>query len=162
MICEFTHVMLKVCVKLAVFSAERPDPWENLRTWWDSNSRPCLLHGQVLGSGFKKISWISYFPGVSRSSGHSVNVKITNYNNIIKNNDVSCYTWNQSMVQQLMSDGNIRSRLRNASPIGLIANTMWRLALTRSMKKLYMASGVASIFLPWCQWWVMYERKLKK
>ena len=26
MIYEFTHVMLKVCVKLAAFSAERPDP----------------------------------------------------------------------------------------------------------------------------------------
>ena len=25
MICEFTHVMLKVCVKLAVMSAEWPD-----------------------------------------------------------------------------------------------------------------------------------------
>ena len=34
------------------------------------------------------------------------------------------HTWNQSMVQQLMSEGNIRRRLRNASPMGLIASTM--------------------------------------
>lgn len=58
-------------------------------------------------------------------------------------------TWNQSMVQQLIRDGNIRSLFLNASPIGLIARTTWRLARTRSMKKLYMANGVASIFLPW-------------
>ncbi len=59
------------------------------------------------------------------------------------------YTWNQSIVQQLMSEGNILRRLRKASPIGLIASTMWRFCLTRSMKKLYIARGVASIFLPW-------------
>ena len=29
--------------------------------------------------------------------------------------------WNQSMVQQLMRDGNWRTRLRNASPMGLKA-----------------------------------------
>jgi len=34
-------------------------------------------------------------------------------------------TWNQSIVQQLISDGNLRSRLRNTSPIGLIVRTMW-------------------------------------
>ena len=56
------------------------------------------------------------------------------------------------MVQQLMSDGNILRRLRNVSPIGLIANTTWRFLRTFSMKKLYMARGVASIFLPcWFQ-----------
>jgi len=38
--------------------------------------------------------------------------------------DGQTHTWNQSMVQQLMSDGNMRSLLRNASPMGLIANTM--------------------------------------
>jgi hypothetical protein len=44
-------------------------------------------------------------------------------------------SWNQSMVQQLMSAGNIRSRSRKASPMGLKARTTWRLALERSMKK---------------------------
>jgi hypothetical protein len=52
------------------------------------------------------------------------------------------------MVQQLMSDGNIRNLFRNASPIGLIARTIWRFFLTRSVKKLYIAKGVASIFRP--------------
>ena len=33
MIYEFTHVMLKVCVKLVALLAERPDPYVNLRTW---------------------------------------------------------------------------------------------------------------------------------
>ena len=58
-------------------------------------------------------------------------------------------TWNQSMVQQLMREGNILSRLRKASPMGLIARTTWRFWRTRSMNRLYMANGVASIFLPW-------------
>lgn len=53
------------------------------------------------------------------------------------------------MVQQLIREGNIRSLFLNASPIGLIARTTWRLPRTRSMKKLYIANGVASIFLPW-------------
>ena len=57
-------------------------------------------------------------------------------------------TWNQSMVQQLMREGNILSRLRKASPMGLIASTMCRLVFTRSMKKLYIARGVPSTFLP--------------
>jgi len=58
-------------------------------------------------------------------------------------------TWNQSMVQQLMRDGNMRRRLRNASPIGLIAKTTCRLRRTRSVKKLYIANGVASILRPY-------------
>ena len=61
------------------------------------------------------------------------------------------FTWNQSIVQQLMREGNILIRLLNASPMGLIANTTCRLARTRSMKKLYMASGVDSILRPWKQ-----------
>ena len=65
---------------------------------------------------------------------------------------VKCsFTWNQSIVQQLMREGNILIRLLKASPMGLIANTTCRLALTRSMKKLYMASGVDSILRPWKQ-----------
>ena len=53
-------------------------------------------------------------------------------------------TWNQSMVQQLISDGNMRSLLRKASPMGLIASTMCRFCLTRSTKKLYIDRGVTS------------------
>ena len=34
-------------------------------------------------------------------------------------------TWNQSMVQQLTSDGNFLNLSRKASPIGLIAKTIW-------------------------------------
>ncbi len=60
-------------------------------------------------------------------------------------------TWNQSIVQQLIRDGNILSLFLNASPIGLIARTTCRFCRTRSMKKLYIARGVASIFLPYKQ-----------
>ena len=64
---------------------------------------------------------------------------------------VCLQTWNQSMVQQLMSDGNMRSRLRKASPIGLMASTMCRFCLTRSINMLYIASGVTSILRPCSQ-----------
>ena len=59
-----------------------------------------------------------------------------------------------------MSDGNMRSRLRNASPMGLIASTMCRLRRTRSVKKLYIASGVASILRP-CRPWRHPVTRLK-
>ena len=39
------------------------------------------------------------------------------------------HSTNQSMVQQLTSDGNIRHRALNALPTGLIQSTMWRLLL---------------------------------
>ena len=32
-------------------------------------------------------------------------------------------TWNQSMVQQLTREGNLRRRVRKASPMGLMAST---------------------------------------
>ena len=41
---------------------------------------------------------------------------------------------NQSMVVQFTRPGNMRTRLRKASPMGLIASTQWRLVLARSMK----------------------------
>ena len=44
--------------------------------------------------------------------------------------------WNQSIVQQLTSDGNLRRRVRNASPIGDIARTMCSWSLTRSINML--------------------------
>ena len=43
--------------------------------------------------------------------------------NILSSLSLSLYTWNQSMVQQLISEGNILSLFLNASPIGLIAST---------------------------------------
>jgi len=43
-------------------------------------------------------------------------------------------TWNQSIVQQLMSDGYCRSRLRNALPIGLNAMIMCRFSRQRLTK----------------------------
>ncbi len=61
----------------------------------------------------------------------------------------SCgHAWNQSMVQQLMREGNIRRRFLKASPMGLMARTTCKFACTRSMKKLYMERGVASILRP--------------
>ena len=56
-------------------------------------------------------------------------------------------TWNQSMVQQLMREGNCRSRLRKASPIGLKAIMMCRLARQRLTKKANSCSAVISLFL---------------
>ena len=53
------------------------------------------------------------------------------------------------MVQQLMREGNMRRRLRKASPMGLMARTTCRFSFTRSRKKLNMDSGVASILRPW-------------
>ena len=45
------------------------------------------------------------------------------------------------MVQQFTSDGNIRSRVRKASPIGLRHKTTCRFVLARSMKKAYTSLG---------------------
>lgn len=45
------------------------------------------------------------------------------------------------MVQQFTSDGNIRSRVRKASPIGLRHNTTCRFVLARSMKNAYTSLG---------------------
>ena len=49
---------------------------------------------------------------------------------------ISSHAVNQSIVQQLMSDGNSLMRLLNASPIRLIANTTCKLVLVRLIKKL--------------------------
>ena len=43
----------------------------------------------------------------------------------------------------------MRRRLRKVSPMGLMASTMCRFSRTRSVKKLYMERGVASILRPW-------------
>ena len=51
------------------------------------------------------------------------------------------------MVQHLTSEGNIRSLFRNEAPIGDIASDICRLAFILSMKKLYNAAVVSSIFL---------------
>lgn len=40
---------------------------------------------------------------------------------------------NQSIVQQLTMEGNIRRRVRKASPNGDMHSTMWMLVLTRLM-----------------------------
>ena len=51
------------------------------------------------------------------------------------------------MVQQLTRDGNFLSRVRKASPMGLMANTTCSWSLTRSTNKLNSASGVPSVCL---------------
>lgn len=50
-------------------------------------------------------------------------------------------TWNQSIVQQLMSEGNCRSLFLKASPMGENAIIMWRFVLHRSTKYENIASG---------------------
>ena len=47
---------------------------------------------------------------------------------------------NQSKVQQLTNAGNMRNLLRNASPIGDIVITTWKLALQLEMKYLYISA----------------------
>ena len=59
----------------------------------------------------------------------------------------SGHAWNQSIVQQLMREGNLRRRLRNASPMGLKARMTWRFSLQRLTKKLKSESGVCSASL---------------
>ena len=54
------------------------------------------------------------------------------------------FTWNQSIVQQLISEGNWRSLFLNASPIGLNAMMMWRFSRTLFTKKANMAKGEKS------------------
>lgn len=51
------------------------------------------------------------------------------------------------MLQHLTSEGNIRSLFLNEAPIGDIAIAICRLAFILSMKKLYNAAAVTSIFL---------------
>ena len=53
-------------------------------------------------------------------------------------------TSNQSMEQQLMSDGYWRMWLRNASPIGLKAMMMCRFLRQRATKNANSSSGVSS------------------
>lgn len=73
-------------------------------------------------------------------------------------------TWNQSIVQQLISDGNILSLFLKASPIGLIHNTTCRLRRTRSTKKLYIANGLESTFrfLSWTIFCIWLVKRVKQ
>lgn len=52
------------------------------------------------------------------------------------------------MVQQLIREGNILKRFLKASPMGLIVSTMCKFFRTRSVNKLYAASGELSILAP--------------
>lgn len=54
------------------------------------------------------------------------------------------HTWNQSIVQQLISEGNCLRRLRKASPIGLNATTIWRFSLQQFTKNANKAKGLSS------------------
>lgn len=49
----------------------------------------------------------------------------------------SGHSLNQSIVQQFTREGNIRNRVRKASPNGLMAMTMWRLVRHWSTKYMY-------------------------
>ncbi len=73
----------------------------------------------------------------------------------------SGHAWNQSMVQQLIRDGNWRSRFRNASPIGLKATTMCRFSLQRATKKANRVKGLNSKFLlpAWASGRIVWGRR---
>jgi hypothetical protein len=57
----------------------------------------------------------------------------------------SGHAMNQSIVQQLISDGNWRQRTRKESPTGDMASTMCRLSRTREMNKRYTLSRVSGM-----------------
>lgn len=58
----------------------------------------------------------------------------------------SCgHSLNQSIVQQFTSDGNIRSRVRNASPMGLMHMHTCKLARTRLKNSVAIANLVTAI-----------------
>ena len=59
----------------------------------------------------------------------------------------SGHAWNQSMLQQLINEGNFRIRERNASPIGLNAMTTCKLSRHRLTKNANRARGENSAFL---------------
>lgn len=66
------------------------------------------------------------------------------------NASATCYdllTWNQSIVQQLTMEGNLRRRLRKASPMGDMASTTWSWSRTRWMNRLNKATGDPSVCL---------------
>lgn len=60
--------------------------------------------------------------------------KINEEQNITQKKVEKSNTWNQSIVQQLIRDGNFLNRFRKASPIGLIARTICNISFVRSMK----------------------------
>jgi len=55
------------------------------------------------------------------------------------------FTSNQSIVQQLTSEGNLRSRFRKLFPIGLIVTTTWSCCLALSTKRLKSATALPSV-----------------
>lgn len=54
-------------------------------------------------------------------------------------------TWNQSMVQQLTSAGNLRMRVRSEVPAGDMASTMCSWSRTIDTKYAYSAVGLPSV-----------------
>lgn len=54
-------------------------------------------------------------------------------------------TWNQSMVQQLTSEGNLRMRVRREVPAGDMARTMCSWSRTIDTKYAYSAVGLPSV-----------------
>ena len=56
-------------------------------------------------------------------------------------------TWNQSIVQQLTREGNLRRRLRKESPMGDMAKHTWSWSRTREMNRLNKATGEPSVCL---------------
>ena len=55
-------------------------------------------------------------------------------------------TWNQSMVQQLTSEGNCLNLFLKASPMGLKAITMWKRSRHRCTKNANSCRGLMSAF----------------
>lgn len=69
---------------------------------------------------------------------------LKNRHSLLGKKQILLHTWNQSMVQQLISEGNCLRRLRKASPIGLNATTIWRFSLQQFTKNANKAKGLSS------------------
>ena len=109
---------------------------------------PCLYVGEPQGSGIDGMMHVHTTQTTQNVQTHTCphTHSLTNTHNISYTQTDD--TWNQSMVQQLMREGNILSLFLKASPIGLMASTTWRFSFTLSINKLYMETGVASILRP--------------
>lgn len=68
--------------------------------------------------------WLGYSNAANAYSIRILSSSSTSSRNLLATNSRASVgqDWNQSIVQQLISEGNIRSRFRKASPTGLMAD----------------------------------------
>lgn len=97
-----------------------------------TNLRQRAVHGVRRRTGTRYLSSQQHMIRVSFSCRWQHGLHVLNIQN---------HKPHQSIVQQFTSEGNIRSRVRKASPIGLRHKTTCKFVLARSMKKAYSSLG---------------------